>query len=124
MAKGSGSVVTQETIDKRRADLIAWLVASRRGWTENFRDPNRYPELFSAKGSWFDGNGREPENEKDFNVRQKALIESPRGPFWMSSDGIGENIESLKQIGINITRDVFVPDLLEEAEELEKKAPR
>jgi ABC-type nitrate/sulfonate/bicarbonate transport system substrate-binding protein len=114
-------VVTQETLSKRRSELISWLIASRRGWTENFQDPKRYPAKFIQKGSWFDGNNRTQENEEDYNERQKALIESTHGPFWMSSDSIGDNIESLKQIGINITRDVFVPDLIEEAEEAEKK---
>lgn len=105
-------VVTEATLKSRRAELIRWLRASRRGWTENLADPAKYPPTFAQ--SWFKGNGRTLSNEIYFNKAQKPLIESPAGIFAMTEQGIQGNIRALQEIGISATRDMFATDLLAE----------
>jgi hypothetical protein len=98
-------VVTEETLANKRAELVAWLRASRLGWERNFVDTSVYPPKFA--GSWFKGTGRTIDNEIFFNAAQKPLIEHPKGIFAMDEAGIEANIETLKRIGINATRDIF-----------------
>ena len=105
-------VVTDTMLRERRGDILAWLRASRRGWEENFKDVTHYPPLF--QNSFFKGTGRTVENEKFFNGAQKPLIESPNGIFTMSEDGINANVESLQQIGIKASKEMFVRDLAKE----------
>lgn len=105
-------VVTQDTLRQHRRDIVGWLRASRRGWVENFKDTSHYPPLF--KDSYFKGTGRTVENEVFFNNAQKSLIEAAHGIFSMTEEDINANIESLRRIGIAATREMFLPDLLNE----------
>ncbi|HPD93799.1 MAG: ABC transporter substrate-binding protein [Rhodobacter sp.] len=105
-------VVTEETLATKRAELVAWLRASRRGWTENLVDPARYPPQWAQ--THFAGTGREIDNEVFFNTAQKPLIESPAGVFAMTEEGIEGNLRALAAVGINGTRDMFDTTLLEE----------
>jgi ABC-type nitrate/sulfonate/bicarbonate transport system substrate-binding protein len=108
-------VVTEETLRKKRKELIAWLRASRKGWEENFLDPQKYPPTF--KDTYFAGNGRENENEIAFNKAQKPLIQptSGSGIFSMSEADIQANINSLQMIGLAATRSMFDTTLADEA---------
>lgn len=105
-------VVTQDVLEEKRTELVAWLRASRKGWEENLKNPDAYPPKW--EDSWFKGTGRTIENELYFNNAQKALIENPDGIFAMSEDAINKNLEALKAVGINGTRDMFDTTLLEE----------
>lgn len=105
-------VVTRETLETRRDDLVAWLRASRQGWQENFRDPSYYPPLFAD--SFFKGNGRSIDNEKFFNQAQKSLIESPNGIFSLSQADIERCLTALERIGIQASPNNFDTSLLEE----------
>ncbi len=105
-------VVTEETLKSKRAELIAWLKASRKGWETNLVDPAVWPPKFAD--TWFKGTGRTIENEIYFNTAQKPLIESPKGIFSMDEEGIQKNIDALGQIGIKATREMFDTTLLEE----------
>lgn len=105
-------VVTEEALENQRDRVVKWMRASRRGWVENFRDPNHYPPAFAD--SWFKGTGRSVENEIYFNNAQKPLIEAPDGIFAMTEEGIRSNIEALSEIGIRATRDMFDTSLVEE----------
>lgn len=105
-------VVLEETLKRERANLIKWLRASRKGWEENFRNPDVYPPKFAD--TYFKGTGRTIENEQYFNKQQKPLIESPKGIFSMTEEGIEANIRALREIGLNATRSMFVTDLLSE----------
>ncbi|MCB1394558.1 MAG: ABC transporter substrate-binding protein [Rhodobacter sp.] len=105
-------VVTEETLATKRAELIAWLRASRRGWAENLADPALYPPQWAE--THFAGTGREIENEVFFNTAQKPLIESPAGIFAMTEEGIAGNLEALAAVGIHGTRAMFDTTLLEE----------
>lgn len=105
-------VVLEETLKSKRKELISFLKASRRGWEENFKDPEKYPTLF--KESFFKDTGRTIENEIFFNRAQQPLIESSNGIFSMSEQAIAENIESLNKAGLRATREMFVTDIINE----------
>jgi ABC-type nitrate/sulfonate/bicarbonate transport system substrate-binding protein len=105
-------VVLESTLKSKRKALVGWLRASRRGWQENFRDPAKYPQLFT--NSYFRGTGRTAENEVFYNKAQQSLMETPSGIFSISEAGIAENIESLNRIGLNATRGMFDTTLLQE----------
>jgi hypothetical protein len=105
-------VVTEQTLKERRKDIVAWFRASRRGWSDNFKNTSRYPPLLET--SFFKGTGRTVENEIYFNSAQRSLIESSAGIFAMSQDGITANIESLQQIGIEARNDMFLANLVGE----------
>lgn len=105
-------VVTEETLRTKRAELVGWLRASRRGWVENFEDPDLWPPRWMD--SWFDGTGRSLENELFFNHAQQPLMDSPAGYMAMTEEGIEANLEALARVGINGTRDMFDTTLLEE----------
>jgi ABC-type nitrate/sulfonate/bicarbonate transport system substrate-binding protein len=105
-------VVTEEVLATRRAELVAWLRASRRGWDENFVDPAAWPPRWET--THFAGTGRTIANEIFFNTAQKPLIMHPDGIFTMTEEGIAGNLEALAKVGINGTRDMFDTTLLEE----------
>jgi ABC-type nitrate/sulfonate/bicarbonate transport system substrate-binding protein len=105
-------VVTEDTLRTKRAELVGWLRASRRGWVENFEDPDRWPERWMD--TWFAGTGRSLENELFFNRAQQPLMESPAGYMAMTEEGIDANLEALARVGINGSRDMFDTTLLEE----------
>lgn len=105
-------VVTEDVLKNKRAELIAWLGASRKGWNDNFVDPAAMPPRFAD--SWFKGTGRTIENEVYFNIAQKPLMEHPDGIFAMDEEGITANIETLRAIGIEASPDMFDTSLLAE----------
>ena len=105
-------VVTEETLKSRRADLVAWLRASRKGWVENFKDPALWPPKFEQ--SWFKGTGRTVANELYFNKAQQPLIETPSGIFAMTEEDIAKNLAALAEIGIKGSREMFDTTLLAE----------
>jgi hypothetical protein len=111
-------VVLERTLQTRRREIVAWLRASRAGWVENFRDPAKYPRRY--ENLWFKGTGRTIENEIDFNVAQKPLMEHPDGFFSMTSVNIQDCIQSLERANLRLPRETFDTSLLEEARELEK----
>jgi ABC-type nitrate/sulfonate/bicarbonate transport system substrate-binding protein len=105
-------VVTRDTLEKKRSQLVAYLRASRQGWQENLRDPGKYPPLF--KDTRFKGNGRENANEVFFNQAQKPLIEAPGGILSMSEESIGKCVAALNAVGIKAKREHFDTTLLQE----------
>jgi ABC-type nitrate/sulfonate/bicarbonate transport system substrate-binding protein len=98
-------VVTKETLGARRDDLVKFLRASRKGWAENFADPKKYPQLF--QDTWFKGLGSTIEAELYFNQTQLGLMDTPKGIFYMSDEGIDRNIDALSKLGIAAKRDMF-----------------
>ncbi|MCX7301168.1 MAG: ABC transporter substrate-binding protein [Rhodobacterales bacterium] len=105
-------VVTEETLATKRAELVAWLRASRKGWDENFVDPAAWPPKWET--THFAGTGRTIANEIFFNTAQMPLIANPAGVFAMTEEGIAANLEALAKVGISGTRDMFDTTLLEE----------
>ncbi|MEM1288319.1 MAG: ABC transporter substrate-binding protein [Pseudomonadota bacterium] len=105
-------VVTEDVLAEKRAELVGWLRASRRGWDENYTDPDGWPPKFAD--TWFDGTGRTIANEIFFNNAQRPLMETGGGFFAMTEEGIEANLSALAEVGINGTRDMFDTTLLEE----------
>lgn len=104
--------VTEATLKEKRADLVKFVRASRKGWKENFADPNKYPELY--QDTWFKGTGSTIDAEKYFNQTQLSLMDTPNGIYAMSEEGISRNIEALDKLGIKANRDLFDTTLLAE----------
>jgi len=107
---GDTVTVTEEFLAANRPLLVRWLRASRAAWTENFKDPAKYPGQF--KKSWFSGTGRTTENDVYTNTADKPLIETPNGIFAMTEAGISANIAYLKGVGIAADRSMFDTSLL------------
>ena len=105
-------VVTEDTLNAKRKELVSWLRASRKGWDENFADPAAFPPMWAD--TWFKGTGRTVENEIYFNTAQKPLMVNEGGIFAMSEEAIEKNIKALSEVGIKATRDMFDTTLLAE----------
>lgn len=105
-------VVTRDTLASKRGDLVKFLRASRKGWSENFTDPKKYPEL--VKDTWFKGLGSTIEAELYFNETQLGLMNTPKGIFYMSDEGIDRNVEALSKLGLTVSRDMFDTTLFAE----------
>jgi len=105
-------VVTEEVLSTKRAELVAWLRASRKGWIENNVDTALWPAKWAD--THFAGTGRTIDNEVFFNGAQKPLMENPEGIFAMTEEGIAANLSALAEVGINGSRDMFDTTLLEE----------
>lgn len=104
--------VTDTALKTKRADLVKFLRASRKGWKENFADPTKYPPLY--QDTWFKGTGSTVEAETYFNKTQLALMDTPNGIYAMTEEGIARNIEALDKLGIKAKRDLFDTTLLAE----------
>jgi ABC-type nitrate/sulfonate/bicarbonate transport system substrate-binding protein len=103
-------VVTERVLRDKPKELVAFLRASRKGWEENFKNAATFPATF--RSSWFKDNGRDEDNERYFNERQKPLIEASAGIFSMSEQDIQDNLSSLKEIGLEIPPTTFDTSLL------------
>lgn len=98
-------VVRDETLKAKRAQLVKFLRASRKGWAENFADPKKYPEQFHE--TWFKGNGSSLGAEIYFNTIQQPLIEHPKGLYTMTEEDITRNLQALENVGIKAPRSMF-----------------
>jgi ABC-type nitrate/sulfonate/bicarbonate transport system substrate-binding protein len=107
---GDVVTVTDEFLAAHRPLLVRWLKASRAAWTENFKDPRKYPTLF--KDSWLKGTGRATDNDVFTNTADKPLMEAPDGIFSMTEAGINANVAYLKSVGIAADRSMFDTTLL------------
>lgn len=103
-------VVREETIATHRDALVGFLRASRKGWVENYSDPEKWPPRFMK--THFAGTNRSVENEIYFNRAQQPLMQSAQGYFSMSEDDINSTIASLNSIGLKATREMFDTTLL------------
>jgi ABC-type nitrate/sulfonate/bicarbonate transport system substrate-binding protein len=116
-------VVLDETIRRRRQDLVRWMAATIQGWEENYRkaadgsiDYKRLPTHFYERR--FKKTGRALANEIEFNRRQLPLMQHPDGFFSMSPRAIQENLESLRALNLDLKPDVFDTSIVEAAREL------
>ena len=105
-------VVTKETLAKNRDQVVGWLRASRKGWEENFKDPAKYPPLFTK--TWFKGNGLTLANEMYDNQAEQALMENPKGIFYFDDQQVAEWIAGLNAVGIKATPSMFDTSLIAE----------
>jgi ABC-type nitrate/sulfonate/bicarbonate transport system substrate-binding protein len=104
--------VRAETLATKRAELVKFIRASRRGWEENFKDPLKYPAVYHD--TWFKGSGSTLEAEKYFNSVQLPLMQSPKGFFALTDEAIATNIKSLEKVGVKASADMFDTSLLAE----------
>jgi ABC-type nitrate/sulfonate/bicarbonate transport system substrate-binding protein len=107
---GDVLVVKRDTLAARRADLVGFLRAGRRGWDENFRDAAAYPPKYAE--TWFKGAGRSIDSEIYVNGAQKSLIQHPKGVFTMSEASIKACIDALRALDIKAERSHFDTTLL------------
>jgi ABC-type nitrate/sulfonate/bicarbonate transport system substrate-binding protein len=105
-------VVTRDTLARRRADLVGFLRASRKGWDENFKDPAAYPPKYME--TWFKGTGRSLDNEIYFNRAQAALMQHPKGVFALTPEAIQGCMDALNEVGIKAAQEHFDTSLLAE----------
>jgi ABC-type nitrate/sulfonate/bicarbonate transport system substrate-binding protein len=105
-------VVTESTLKTRRAQIVKFLRASRKGWAENDADPKKYPAKYAE--TWFKGNGSSLEAEIFHNTMQAPLMATPKGLFTMDDDAIARNLEALERVGLKGRRDMFDGSLLAE----------
>jgi len=105
-------VVTEETLKTKRAELVKFMRASRKGWKENFTDPLKYPALYHD--TWFKGTGSTLDAENYFNSTQLPLMDHPQGLYAMTEDGIQRNLDALAKLGIDGKRAMFDTTLLAE----------
>ena len=109
---GDTVVVNEDYLAANRPLLVRWLRASRAAWTENFKDPAKYPGAF--KDSWLKGTGRATDNDIFTNKADQPLMETPDGLFAMTDAGIAANVGYLKSVGIAADRTMFDTSLLGE----------
>ena len=105
-------VVRQETLASNRSAIVSFLRASRKGWMENYSNPEKWPSRFM--GTYFSGTNRTVENEIYFNRAQQPLMQAAEGYFSMSEDSIKNTIASLNSIGLKATREMFDTTILQE----------
>ncbi|GGF35404.1 ABC transporter substrate-binding protein [Subtercola lobariae] len=109
--------VTQDTIDKQRDLLKAFLVAEIKGWTDAVNSPTQSATYAVTKyGADQDLDQTEQTSEA---TAQNALIvtadTNANGLFTMTDDLIAENIKSLTAMGTAVTADqLFDMSLIKE----------
>ncbi len=104
--------VTEDTLNAKRKQLVAFLSASRKGWSENDANPEKYPKEYEQ--TWFKGNGSSIEAMTFHNRTQIPLMTSPKGLFAMDEAGIKRNIDALAKVGINAPASMFDLSVLAE----------
>lgn len=104
--------VTSDTLKTRRAQLVKFLRASRKGWAENNMDPAKYPAQFA--NTWFKGNGSTLEAEIFHNRAQVPLMANPKGLFAIDAAAIDASLAALEHVGLKGSRDIFDLTLLAE----------
>ncbi|MBY6092110.1 ABC transporter substrate-binding protein [Maritimibacter alkaliphilus] len=113
MAFGQDLVtVNEEYLAENREKVVGFLRASRKGWEDEFADPEKYGKMFEE--TWYKGNGYTPEATKFHANIQIPLMDHPGGVFSMDDAWIDASIASLAKIGIEAPRDMFDPSLLDE----------
>jgi len=100
------AVVTQATLMTRRWELVDWLLASRRGWQENYHDPAFYPARLRGNPLV---ESRTLAHEIYANGAFQPLVETPDGIMSMS-DGLIDGVAAyLERVGLPIERSLFTP---------------
>lgn len=106
-------VVTTDTLKTKRAQLVNFFRASRKGWALNDVSPAKYPKEFAK--TWFKGNGSSLGAEIYHSKAQIPLMANPKGLYVMDADAIERNIAALAKVGLKGRRDMFDGSVLAEA---------
>ena len=109
--------VLQETIDKDRDKLKAYLTAEIKGWKDAIADPAGTAKLAVEKYGK-DQKLTVEEQTKEAQAQNKLIVSADteaNGLFTMTDELIAQNIEALNQSGATITADkIFDLSLLKE----------
>jgi ABC-type nitrate/sulfonate/bicarbonate transport system substrate-binding protein len=104
--------VPVKMLEERRADIVKFLRASRKGWIENFKDTTKYTAIYND--TRFKGSGSTLEAENYFNKFQESLMANPKGYFWLADEDMVRNLKTLKLLGVNASPDMFDPTIVKE----------
>ena len=104
--------VTDEALKSRRKEIVGFLRASRKGWTEDFANPLKYTKAY--QDTWFKGNGYTPEAAEFHSKVQIGLMENPKGVYTMDADWIDKNLATLDKVGVKASKDLFDTSVLDE----------
>jgi ABC-type nitrate/sulfonate/bicarbonate transport system substrate-binding protein len=109
-------VVTATSLERRLDEYASFIAASTEGWKAAFdAAPDYFAKRYMAPGGMMAGNGRTIENETDFNINQRALIDSPTGIYSMTPTSIKDNLAALKLLNIDVDPVIFDTRALERA---------
>jgi ABC-type nitrate/sulfonate/bicarbonate transport system substrate-binding protein len=110
--------VTEDTLadDDARDTVVRFLRATQRGWEDAIADPAAAAQIV------VDGPGADLDLDVD---QQTSTLEAfvpliqtddteEHGLFWMSDEGIANNIATMKSVDIDVDESLFVNGLLEE----------
>jgi len=100
------AVVTEATLMERRGELINWLHASRRGWRENYLDPDFYPAQLRGNPLV---ESRTLAHEAYANAAFQPLVETPDGIMSLSDGLIDGVVAYLERVGLPVHRNLFTP---------------
>jgi len=100
------AVVTEATLMTRRRELVDWLLASRRGWRENYHDPAFYPAHLRGAPLV---ESRTLAHEIYANAAFQPLIETPDGIMSLGNALIDGVMAYLERVRLPVQRSIFVP---------------
>lgn len=100
------AVVTEATLLERRSELVDWLLASRRGWRENYLDPAFYPARLRGNPLV---ESRTLDHEIFANAAFQPLVETPDGIMSLGDGLIDGVVAYLDRVGLPVQRSLFMP---------------
>lgn len=109
-------VVTQDSLDNKRDQLIAAMTAESKGWQEAIADHELAIQLtLEVYGADLNLNpeSQELEIESQSELQQSAATEA-NGLFYMSEEDIAQNISVLADLGLEIDASVYTNEILDE----------
>jgi ABC-type nitrate/sulfonate/bicarbonate transport system substrate-binding protein len=110
--------VAEDTLadDEARDTVVRFLRATRRGWEDAIADPAAAAQIVVDEYGAdldLDIDGQTATMEAFVPLIQTADIEE-HGLFWMTEQGIAENIATMQSVDIDVDESLFTNELLEE----------
>lgn len=110
--------VTEDTLADAdaRDTVIRFLRATRRGWEDAIADPAAAAQIVVDEYGAdldLDLDGQTATMDAFVPLIQTAEIEE-QGLFWMTEEGIAENIATMQSVDIDVDESLFTNELLEE----------
>jgi ABC-type nitrate/sulfonate/bicarbonate transport system substrate-binding protein len=110
--------VTEDTLadDEARDTVVRFLRATRRGWEDAIADPAAAAQIVVDQYGAdldLDLEGQTATLEAFIPLIQTPEIEE-FGLFWMTEEGIAENITTMQSVDIEVDETLFTNELLEE----------
>lgn len=109
-------IVTGETLESQRGDVVRLLRAEIRGW-QDFVDDIDYATRLTVEKYAAD-QGLNPEQQRLQAQAQLDLLVTPdteaNGLFWMTDDKIRANLDTMALLGIDADGSLFSTEILDE----------